>query len=79
MSRRCESSLAAARALVARDAAVLDALNPTAALARGYTLTLSPDGKILRSVAGIAGGDTLVTKFSDGAVRSKVVENGAPD
>jgi len=48
-------------------------------LERGYTLTLDADGRPLRSVAGLAAGSVLSTRFADGAARSVVeaVASGA--
>ncbi len=45
-------------------------LDPATMLDRGWTITRSPDGAILRSVAAIATGDQLETLFADGRVRS---------
>jgi exodeoxyribonuclease VII large subunit len=41
-------------------------------LERGYTITLRPDGKVVRSVAELDSGSTLITRFSDGRARSIV-------
>ena len=50
----------------------LDAVGPRNVLKRGYSYTLGPDGKLLRS-AGIAKtGDRLTTVLADGHVRSVV-------
>jgi exodeoxyribonuclease VII large subunit len=54
-----------------RHSALLNALNPTAALQRGYTITLDADGKILRSAADAVEATALITKFHDGSVKSK--------
>jgi exodeoxyribonuclease VII large subunit len=48
-------------------------------LERGYTLTLSEDGAIVRSVAALASGSVLVTRFADGTAVSEVRRvDGAP-
>jgi exodeoxyribonuclease VII large subunit len=39
-------------------------------LERGYSLTVGPDGQIVRSVDAVTVGDELVTRFADGAVWS---------
>ena len=52
--------------------AQLRMLNPKGVLARGYSLTKSRDGKILRSAAEARPGMRLETEFADGAVRSTV-------
>ena len=53
-------------------AAHVRALDPTRALARGWSITRDADGDIVRSAAGVAAGDTLVTTLADGQVRSTV-------
>lgn len=68
----CDEGLQRLRSRLEKNAAVLGALSPPAALARGYTLTLGADGKLIRSAASLAEGDPLVTKFADGSVRSVV-------
>lgn len=70
MGESTARSLAAARADLSRSAAVLGALSPTASLARGYTLTLAPDGSLIRSAHAVAPGQPLVTRFADGSVAS---------
>jgi exodeoxyribonuclease VII large subunit len=75
MESGCRTALASNRARADRYAAVLSALDPRSALSRGFTLTTSPDGTLLREAATLGAGDVLVTHFSDGKVRS-VVEPG---
>ena len=41
-------------------------------LERGYSLTLTADGHLLRSTAGLAEQQEIVTRFADGTVRSQV-------
>ena len=72
MKQLCEDRLQGVRSQLEKNAAVLAALSPPAALARGYTLTLGADGKLVRSAAALSEGDALLTKFSDGTVRSVV-------
>jgi exodeoxyribonuclease VII large subunit len=50
-------------------------------LERGYTLTLSEDGRIVRSVSALAPGSVLVTRFADGQAVSDVrhVERSSHD
>lgn len=78
MKQKCDEALQRMRSRLAQSAAVLGALNPTAALTRGYTLTLDSDGKVLRSADGLVRGDALVTKFADGSIRS-IVTPATPD
>lgn len=53
-------------------------LDPARLLARGYTITAAPDGRILTRAAGAQIGHTLLTRFSDGVVASKVVAAPGP-
>ena len=43
-------------------------------LERGYTVTVGPDGRVVRSAAAVAAGGQLVTRFADGTARSTVTE-----
>ena len=72
MKKLCEDRLQGVRSRLEQNTAVLAALSPPAALARGYTLTLGANGKLIRSAASLSAGDALVTKFADGSVRSVV-------
>lgn len=52
--------------------AVLAAFDPKRQLARGWSLTKTPDGRVLRSVAELAPADKIVTVLADGNVASTV-------
>lgn len=57
-------------------------LDPTRLLARGYTITTAADGRILASAAAAPAGTTLLTRFADGVVASRVTtteDNPPPD
>ncbi len=41
-------------------------------LERGYSLTLTPDGRLVRSAGGLAAQQEIVTRLADGTVRSRV-------
>lgn len=71
------SSLARARlreadARVDLFAAKADAADPVRLLARGWSLTRTADGRLVRSVADATAGTALVTTLADGEVRSTV-------
>ncbi len=51
---------------------LLDAYDVDRQLERGYTLTLTAGGKLVRSAAQLAEGQDVVTRFADGTVRSRV-------
>lgn len=53
-------------------AAKLDALSPLTVLARGYSVTVNQDGKILRSTEDVRWGDEIVTQVGDGNIISVV-------
>ena len=78
MGQRCTVSLDAARSELTKDSAVLGALNPSAALARGYTMTLDADGKFVRSAKALSDGQAITTQFLDGRVESVVVPHPQP-
>jgi exodeoxyribonuclease VII large subunit len=60
------------RATADRNAASLEALSPLKVLARGYSVTLGPDGHALLRAADVRPGDELRTILHDGEVRSRV-------
>lgn len=51
---------------------MIRALGPESAFQRGFSITLGPDGKAVRSVAELHAGDEIVTKFAHGEARSEV-------
>jgi len=73
MDRAGRLPVPAARLRIASAAALLHALDPRGALARGYTFTLTATGRPLVRAADVGAGDTLVTHFQDGYVRSIAV------
>lgn len=50
----------------------LDAVDPQRALRRGWSITTTVDGQLVRSVDQTAPGDTLITRLADGNVTSTV-------
>ncbi|MCK4283119.1 MAG: exodeoxyribonuclease VII large subunit [Candidatus Brocadiae bacterium] len=56
----------------------LDALSPLRVLERGYSVTLTSDGRILRSVERVSRGDRITSKLHRGEILSKVVELNEP-
>lgn len=55
----------------------LEILNPYATLERGYSLTLAPDGRVVRDAADLTAGDRIVTRFASGEAVSVVERGGA--
>ena len=52
--------------------------DPALALARGWSITRSADGRVLRSVADASPGDEILTTLADGTVRSTTVSTAPP-
>ena len=52
----------------------LQVLSPQRTLERGYAVVAGPDGMVLRSVAGLAAGDTIRARLAAGRVTATVVE-----
>jgi exodeoxyribonuclease VII large subunit len=60
-----------ARALDGVEARVR-ALDPRRVLERGYTITRTADGTIVRAAVAVSSGDVVVTETGDGKVQSRV-------
>ena len=60
--------LARATDALRQQSRVLDTVSYERVLARGFALVTGPDGKLMRSAAGIAAGDALKLRFTDGEV-----------
>lgn len=61
-----------AQAKLATVAAAQSALSPLAVLARGYSVTQTDAGKVVRSTGDVQPGDSLRTRLTDGDVISVV-------
>ncbi|WP_299807302.1 exodeoxyribonuclease VII large subunit [uncultured Shewanella sp.] len=61
---------------LAHRAQQLDTVSPLATLSRGYSITLTGDGKVVQAPSDTCVGDTLTTRLRDGSVTSTVVEVG---
>jgi exodeoxyribonuclease VII large subunit len=73
MERRVQVERARLHSLDAR----LHSLSPLAVLDRGYALVQDAQGVLIRSVQQVKAGDSVLTRLSDGAFRSRV-EKDAP-
>ena len=76
MTHRLESALAERKQNLRRLEVQLRALNPLSVLNRGYSLTLTDDGAVVRDAASVKKGDLLTTRFAKGTVISEVKNNG---
>lgn len=65
---------------LAAAAASLENLSPLSVLARGYTLTLHSDGRLVASAEDVAIGDAITTQLAHGTIQSRVVatQGGEP-
>ena len=72
MSDAMEKLLNGHRQQLAVLEAKLLAMNPLNILARGYTVTETVDGKIIKNAANLTEGQLVVTRFKDGQVTSQV-------
>jgi exodeoxyribonuclease VII large subunit len=72
LKHRAHTRLQHEKSTLSQNAAVLRALNPSAALARGYTITMDGNGQILRSAKEAMNSKELTTRFHDGEVKSEV-------
>jgi exodeoxyribonuclease VII large subunit len=68
-----------ARSRLAVTAAALDAMSPLAVLGRGYALALDADGRVLRTSRGLAAGESVRVRLSEGALRCRVESVEAAD
>lgn len=56
-------------------AARTNALDPSVALARGWSITRGPDGGVVRSVADVSAGAELTTQVADGTITSTIASD----
>lgn len=68
----CRQRLERLRTQVAGMERQLALLSPLAVLERGYSLTRSADGRLVRSMMDITAGDVLATQVKDGVISSRV-------
>ncbi|MCL2744389.1 MAG: exodeoxyribonuclease VII large subunit [Planctomycetaceae bacterium] len=74
LERQIDRKLQTTRQQLAKTAGELQALSPLNVLARGFSLTQTADGQLLRSAEKVQTGDLIFTVLLDGKVRS-VVQN----
>lgn len=58
-------------------ASALDAMSPLKVLSRGYSIASDAEGKLVKSVGDVAGGDVLSLSVSDGTIKCTVEESEA--
>jgi exodeoxyribonuclease VII large subunit len=72
LARAASARLSQARQKIAAVSARLETLSPLHVLARGYSLTHTNDGKLVRDPSLLRPGDLLVTRVAHGQIRSLV-------
>ena len=72
LRRALSQDLAQRSEALARLGGLLKALGPASAFERGFSITTTGDGRLVRSVQEVRPGETLLTKLADGEVRSRV-------
>lgn len=72
--QRASHRLLAERAAQMRQAeALLNSLNPSAVLQRGYALAMAADGRVLHSADELAAGDRVIVRLADGSFEAEVL------
>jgi exodeoxyribonuclease VII large subunit len=74
MSRAVRSGVGRARVGLAAVAGRLESLSPLNVLARGYSLTRTLDGQVVREARSVEVGEELVTRLASGELVSSVLE-----
>lgn len=72
LTRAADRNLERARSRVSELATTLDALSPLRTLARGYSVTTTTSGKVVRSITDVLKGDELRTRLQDGHITHTV-------
>lgn len=78
LERRCGAFTADRRRRLDHLAEKASLLDPARLLARGYSLTLDSDGRLVRSVAALGPGDMIRTRVHDGVIDS-IVDHTIPE
>ncbi|MCS6866822.1 MAG: exodeoxyribonuclease VII large subunit [Gemmataceae bacterium] len=74
LHRAVQVRLNQARQKVLEFSGLLESLSPLQVLARGYSLTHTGDGQLVRDPSGLQPGDVLITTLAHGSIRSLVTE-----
>ncbi len=79
IARAHDAHLSAAAARIGALAAQLDSIGPARVLARGYSITVGPDGTPVKDASSLASGDLIRSIFARGSARSSVNAIDAPE
>jgi exodeoxyribonuclease VII large subunit len=74
LSRAAKLKLSQVSQKLAEVSARLETLSPLQVLSRGYSLTHTADGRLVRDAGPLRPGDLLITRVADGVIRSLVTE-----
>ncbi len=74
LSRALETTVKSERQTLDLFAARLSAVDPVRTLARGWSITRTASGTVVRHVADVSAGDTLVTTVADGTITSTATD-----
>ena len=69
-----QARLASGRERLAERMARLDALSPLSVLARGYSIALLPDGRVVRQATQVRRGDTIGIRLHRGRLAATITE-----
>ena len=71
LQQAMQQQLGSAKNNLAMQAGRLDSVSPLNVLARGYSITKSKQGKVIKSVTQVNSGDILITELADGTIESQ--------
>jgi exodeoxyribonuclease VII large subunit len=74
LARAARLKFSQATQKLAEVSARLETLSPLQVLSRGYSLTHTADGRLVRDAGPLRPGDLLITRVADGLIRSLVTE-----
>jgi len=74
LGRALETTVKSERQTLDLFAARLSAVDPVRTLARGWSITRTASGTVVRQVADVSAGDTLVTTVADGTITSTATD-----
>ena len=73
LAKTAEGMFAKHKADLMNCESISSALDPANILARGWSITRSTEGEVVRSVSAVSAGDILATQVADGEIASEVV------
>ena len=73
LAKTAEGMFAKHKADLTNCESISSALDPANILARGWSITRSTEGEVVRSVSAVSAGDILATQVADGEIASEVV------